>query len=320
MKKAGWCNENASTINLKSDEIFTKGLPKNLKDFANKRQVKHTSSVLEPSIPFHTLVKLIDAEGIANDKTRTHELQLELNNITNPLQTQTLDSSQQEQLMFTPSRDPNNKNEPAYKKYIVPIVIEQTILSFLVSKNNEMMKIKVMPIPDRNLLKSQLYSNFVFPQTTEQKDMMHAIEVVVLYGLIFITKIQTHKTDIDLHPKIYLVMTKILLLHNTLDHDRTSINEIHDPIALLTDLLTDPHIGMTLVLDIDHVHVQEIITILQDTHLLIDQLQDLEILDTLDHVHIPIQEINLRQYNHNTKMTQLTLKCTCIIQLKWQML
>ena len=51
----GWCNENASTINLKCNEIVTKGLPKNLKDFANKRQVEHTSTVLEPSIPFHTL-------------------------------------------------------------------------------------------------------------------------------------------------------------------------------------------------------------------------------------------------------------------------
>ena len=48
----GWCNENASTINLKCNEIFTKGLPKNLKDFANKRQVKHTSTVLEPQFPF----------------------------------------------------------------------------------------------------------------------------------------------------------------------------------------------------------------------------------------------------------------------------
>ena len=32
----GWCNENASTINLKCNEIVTRGLPKNLKDFANK--------------------------------------------------------------------------------------------------------------------------------------------------------------------------------------------------------------------------------------------------------------------------------------------
>ena len=26
--KKGWCNENAATINLKNNEIFTKGLPK----------------------------------------------------------------------------------------------------------------------------------------------------------------------------------------------------------------------------------------------------------------------------------------------------
>ena len=112
----GWCKENASTINLKCNEIFTKRLPQNLEDFDNKRQVKHTSTVLEPSLPFHTLVKLFDAEDIANDKTRTHDLALELN-ITNQLQTQTLDSSQQEQLMFTQPRDPNNNNKPAYKKY-----------------------------------------------------------------------------------------------------------------------------------------------------------------------------------------------------------
>ena len=79
--------------------------------------MKHTSTVLEPSIPFHTLVKLIDAEDIANEKIRTHDLALELNNFTNQLQAQTLASSQQEQLMFTQSRDPNNKKTPAYKKY-----------------------------------------------------------------------------------------------------------------------------------------------------------------------------------------------------------
>ena len=113
----GWCNENASTINLKCNEIFTKGLPKNLKEFANKRQVKHTSIVLEPSIPFHTLVKLVDAEDIPNDKIRTQDLTLEINNITKQLHTQTIDPPSQEQLMFTQPKDPNNKNKPAYKKY-----------------------------------------------------------------------------------------------------------------------------------------------------------------------------------------------------------
>ena len=113
----GWCNENESTINLKYNEIFTRGLPKNLKDFANKRQVKHTSTVLEPSIPFHTLVKLVDAEDIANDKVRTHDLALEITKITKQLNTHTLEPSSQEQLTFTQPKDPNNKNKPAYKKF-----------------------------------------------------------------------------------------------------------------------------------------------------------------------------------------------------------
>ena len=47
----GWCNENASTINLKCNEIFTKGLPKNLKDFANQKTSKthfHCSRTFNP--------------------------------------------------------------------------------------------------------------------------------------------------------------------------------------------------------------------------------------------------------------------------------
>ena len=69
-------------------------------------------------------------------------------------------------------------------------------------------------------------------------------------------------------------MTKVLLLHKTLDHEMTNINEIHDHIALLTDFLTDPLTDMTLVTDVDHAHIQEITTILQDTHLQIDNLHD----------------------------------------------
>ena len=109
---------------------------------------------------------------------------------------------------------------------------------------------------------------------------------------------------------------KILLLHNIIDHDITNTNEIHDPIVLLIDLLTDLLTDITLVINIDHAHIQEITTILQGTHLNIDHLQDQEFLDFLDLVHIQIQGTNLIQYNHNTTMTQLTLKYTSITQLK----
>ena len=171
---------------------------------------------------------------------------------------------------------------------------------------------------DRNLLKSHLYSTLFSFKRQKKNDMVQAIEVEIFHEIIITTIMLIHKTDIALHPEIDLFMAKVLLLHNTLDHDMTTINEIHDPIALLTDLVTDPLTDMTLVIDIDHVHIQEITTVLQDTHLHKDHLHDQEILDILDHVHIQIQGINLIQYNHNSKMTQLTSKFTCITQLKWQ--
>ena len=79
--------------------------------------MKHTSTILASSIPFHTLVKLVHAEDIANDKIRTHDLALEVNNNTKHLQTQTLEPSSQEQLMHTQPKVPNNKNKPANKQY-----------------------------------------------------------------------------------------------------------------------------------------------------------------------------------------------------------
>ena len=149
--KTGWCKEKASTIILECKKIFTKGLPKKPKGFAYKRHVKHTSTVLEPSIPFHTLVKLVDAEDIANDKIRTHDLALEINNITKQLNTQTLEPSSQEQLMFTQPKDPNNKNKPAYK-IIALFVTEQIVPSQLFSKNTEMTKTKEKLMLNQNLL------------------------------------------------------------------------------------------------------------------------------------------------------------------------
>ena len=114
--KKGWCNESAATINLKNNEISTRGLPKKVKDFAHKRQVKHVSTLLESSIPFHTLVRLVDSEDTANEKKRTKDLALEINkvsieDVTNNKETE------HDHVMVTQSRDPNNKSKPAYKKY-----------------------------------------------------------------------------------------------------------------------------------------------------------------------------------------------------------
>ena len=112
----GWCDENAATTNLKKYEIFTKRLHKKLKDFAHKRQVKLVSTLLEPSMPFHTLVRHVDSEDIANEKIRTKDLALEISKVSNEDDTNNKES-ERDHTMVTQSGDPNNKSKPAYKKF-----------------------------------------------------------------------------------------------------------------------------------------------------------------------------------------------------------
>ena len=114
--KNGWCNENAATISLKNNEIFTEGLPKKLKDFAHKRPVKHVSTLLEPSIPFHTLVRHNDPQDIAIEKIRTNDLALETNKVSIEDNTNNKES-EHDHIMVTQSGDPNNKSKPAHKEY-----------------------------------------------------------------------------------------------------------------------------------------------------------------------------------------------------------
>ena len=285
----GWCNENASTINLKCNEIFTKGLPKTLKDFVNKRQVKHTSTVLEPSIPFHTLVKLVDAEDIANDKIRTHDLALEINNNTKQLNTQTLDHPSQEQLMYTQPKDPNNKNKPAYKKYCSYCHRTNHSISACFKKQRDDQDKREAYARSKSP-QNHSFSTSVPLQMTKQNTMIIDIEVEVLHETTLITK-NVHKIDTVLHLEIEtdFVMIKVLLLHITPDQDMTHINVILDLTVLLTDLLIDLHIDKILVLDTDHAPIQEM-TNLTNTQIHIDHLLDQETLDFPDPDHIQIPE------------------------------
>ena len=262
--------------------------------------MKHTSTVLEPSIPFHTLVKLVDAEDIANDKTRTQDLALELNTITNQLQTQTLDSSQQEQLMFTqPSychrtnhsisacfkkqRDDEDKRE-AYARSKSP---QKSFVEYFRSPSN-----------DRTKRHDARYRSTITSKTNYYNKNPNS------QNRYRFTSRDRFSYDKNTTPP-----------QNTRSR-YDNYNEIPGPTVLLINLLTDLPIHMTLVIDIDHVLNEEITTIIQDIHLPIDHLPDHEILDILNHVHIQIQESNSIQYKQNTKQIQLFLKYTCMFQLK----
>ena len=151
----GWCNENAATINLENNEIFTNRLPKKLKDFAHKRQVKYVSKLLEPSIPFHTLVRHVDSEDIANEKLRTIDLASEINKIS--IYNDNNDKElEHDHIMVTQPGDPNKKSKPAHRK-IVLIVIKTITVFQIVTKNNVMTNTKTLEIRDQELPNNRSY-------------------------------------------------------------------------------------------------------------------------------------------------------------------
>ena len=156
---------------------------------------------------------------------------------------------------------------------------------------------------DPNLHKSHSYSNFVLLPMIGQNTILTDTEVEVPHETTLITK-TIHKTDTVLHLEIEidLVMTKVLLLHTTLDHDMIHTNVIPGLTVLLIDLHTDPHIDKTLVLDTDHAPIPET-TNSQSIQILIDHLQDQETLDFLDLAHTPISEKELIRYNNKTNLT-----------------
>ena len=63
--------ESAATINFNCNEIFTPGLSRKPKNYAQKWQVNSTSIVKEPCTPFHTLAKIASTEVIMTKKRCT---------------------------------------------------------------------------------------------------------------------------------------------------------------------------------------------------------------------------------------------------------
>ena len=138
-----------------------------------------------------------------------------------------------------------------------------------------------------------MYNTSVLPPTIEQNTRIIDSEVEVLHETTLTIK-TIHKIDTVLHLEIeiYLVMTKVLLPHSTLDHDMIHTNMIPGPTVLPTDPLTDPHIDTTLVLDTDHAPIPET-TNSQNLQIHTDHHQDQETLVFLDLAHTPIPETKL---------------------------
>ena len=119
--------------------------------FANKRQVKATSTALEPSIPFHTLVKLVEAEDIVNDGIRSHDLTLEETILQNHYRHELLIHHKKSNFCVHNFEIRITKVN-LHIKSITIIVTEQIIPSPLVSRSNEITKRKEKLVLDQNSL------------------------------------------------------------------------------------------------------------------------------------------------------------------------
>ena len=156
-----------------------------------------------------------------------------------------------------------------------------------------MMKTNEKHMLDQNLHKNHLYSISVLLPMIEQNTMIIDTEVEVPHETTLTTK-TIHRTDTVLHLEIEidLVMTKVLLLHSTPDHDMILTNVTPGLTALHTDPHTDLRIDTTLALDTDHAPFPETTTS-RNIQIHTDHLQDQETLDFLDLVPTPIPETKL---------------------------
>ena len=136
----GWCNEFAATTNLKRNESFTRGLPKKMRGFASKRHVRHTSTFMETSIPFHTLIKVAEAEENTNEKVLTFDLPLEVITVTTKQESQKFSSETfdlKPENMCTQTTDPNNKSKLQFQEYCAYCHKSKTSVSICFRKHRE---------------------------------------------------------------------------------------------------------------------------------------------------------------------------------------
>ena len=188
-------------------------------------------------------------------------------------------------------------------KSTAPIAIEQIILSLLVSKNNEMMKINAIPMQDQNPLKNLLYNISAPPPTIEHKDMIQdqlntPLDIVVEVHPVTTTK---NIIDNDLLQELAIITTEIQRDSRSYRSPYRSSYRSHHrrdsrPRYKSRSYSRDNNF--------------------QDTPPLIDHRLDLEILDILDPVHIPRHKTKSIIFNHKLLLIQSTLKYTCITQQK----
>ena len=223
------------------------------------------------------------------------------------LQTQSLHSQQSDQVMFTQSRDPNNKTKPAYKKYCSYCHRTNHSISACFKKQRDDEDKRDTYARSKSPQKSVVQYFRSSPNDETQRYDTRPTEypneiVVEVHPVTTIKNI----TDNVLLQELAIITIELPLLHITLDLVMTTIFEILAHIVHHIDLqITLQTWNHVPVKNLDH--TQEITTF-HDTLLLIDHHLDVEVLDILDLARIHRHETKSIKSNHKLLLTQSTLK------------
>ena len=112
---------------------------KKLTNFAQKRPVFLTSTVIERSLLFHTKFKLVEASYFKPGKIHFFDLPLEINIVTKKVASEKVKSEifvSNQEIMFTQMKIQIPKTNPILF-YFVRVFIKPTFLFTTVSENNE---------------------------------------------------------------------------------------------------------------------------------------------------------------------------------------
>ena len=147
--------------------------------------------------------------------------------------------------MVTQPKDPNNKNKPAYKKLCSYCHRTNHSISACFKKQRDDEDKRDASVRSKSPQKSFVQYRSPSNDRTKHCDVRYRSRSTSRnnsYNKIF------SQIDTVLHLVLDLAMTKVLFLHNTLDHDMILTNAIHGLTALHTDLHRDRLIDTTLAL------------------------------------------------------------------------
>ena len=72
---------------------------------------------LEPSIPFHSLVKMVDSDDITLEKMKPQQLSFKINTLSDTFNQNTSISDKLSETLQIQAVDPNDTSKPHFEKY-----------------------------------------------------------------------------------------------------------------------------------------------------------------------------------------------------------